>query len=166
MYQISRLKLTSEFTVAAPKLPEIIPAHVDSPVTHHKPSEGPTFAPHSLSCGIELGLSPTIPNGLLPRRVNTSASGPFAPSSNPTIGHYLHHPIDFWVIWVTRTQNWMLWFMTKFESRMLTDAKYNDTQGTQGFIQVWTSVRIKTLRHMCISVLWFIGLWPSLPLVL
>jgi hypothetical protein len=41
---------------------------------------------------------------------------------------------------------------------VLTDAGNNGTQGTQGFIQVWASVRMKTQRLVCINVLQFIGL--------
>jgi hypothetical protein len=35
----------------------------------------------------------------------------------------------------------------------LTDVKNNGTLGTQGFIQVQTSVMIKTLHHVCVGVL-------------
>jgi hypothetical protein len=49
---------------------------------------------------------------------------------------------------------------------VLTDAKNNDTKGTWGFRQVRASLRIKTLRPMCVGVLWLFGSRPPLPLLL
>jgi hypothetical protein len=34
---------------------------------------------------------------------------------------------------------------------VLTDMENNRTQETRGFIQVWASMKIKTLRHVCIN---------------
>jgi hypothetical protein len=36
---------------------------------------------------------------------------------------------------------------------VLTDVMNNGTLGTRGFRQVWASVRIKTLRHVYVTVL-------------
>jgi hypothetical protein len=34
---------------------------------------------------------------------------------------------------------------------VLTNVENNGMQGTQGFIQVWASMRIKTLRPVCVD---------------